>query len=262
MRLILKPLNEDYKVKKIRVTELESLIYPPDFIQNDEEKQNRTFSIWHAMWTVIQCYWINKESLQSNMMVYKTVLEEYEWMYTLWDVEMEWDMQWPFGNVDFFSCSNDYTIEIEYWEYLIFINGQSDVLWVDWDSIFVWDIKSASSRWKWLDKKIQCEIYPLMLEQLVGENKITWFYYFIFLKNKKKWVCQVLKHKYNREDSIKKLNFYLSKYIQNENIRNSKDVQGWSMMSWELWSNDWLSNPWDLTWRWFSTVRREDWEEL
>jgi hypothetical protein len=45
MRLVLKPLVEDYQIKKIRVTELESIMYPPEFIQTNEEKQNRTFSV-------------------------------------------------------------------------------------------------------------------------------------------------------------------------------------------------------------------------
>lgn len=263
MRLVIKPLNEDYQVKNIRVTELESILYPPEFIQTDKEKQNRTFSVWHAMWTVIQCYGINKETLYPNLKVYGKVLEEYEWLSTIGDIVMEWDMQWIcFWDIDFFSCSNDYTMEVEYWDYLFNINGQSDVMWVDWDKWFLWDIKTAAARWKWLEKKIQCEIYPLMLEQLVDEWSINWFYYFIFLKNKKKGVCQVLKYEYNREESIQKLNFYLSKYIQHENLRNSRNAHSTTSMNGNIWSNDQLSSTWVTSWHWFSTVHREGGEEL
>lgn len=238
-------------------------MYPPEFIQTNEEKQNRTFSVGHAMWTVIQCYWMNKESIRPNLRIYGKVLEEYQWLKEIGDIEMEWDLQWmKFWDVEFFSCSNDYTIEIEFWEYLFIMNGQSDVLWYLWDNLFVWDIKTASGRWKWLEKKIQCEMYPLMLEQLVDHWEIDAFYYFVFLKNKKKWVCQVLKHKHNREESLKKLYYYLNKYIQHENIRNSTNVQGWPVMSWEPRSNDIVSDTRDLNWRWFSSIRREDREEL
>lgn len=262
MRLTLFPLNENYKVVNIRTTQLESILYPPEYIQTDIEKQNRTFSVWHAMWSLIQCYWLNKETLYPNLAIYWKVLKEYTWLENIWDIIMEWDIAWKkFWSIEFVSCSNDYTMEVEYGDYLFNINGQSDVIWMDWDQYFVWDIKTASARWTSLEKKIQCEMYPLMLEQLIDEWRISWFYYFIFLKNKKKWVCQVMKYNYDRRKSIKNLTYYLSRYIQHEkqqNIRNSYNDRGISNVNPIIWSTTKLQGWWAMPRFSTSSLPREE----
>lgn len=239
MRLVLIPLKDDYKYVTLRTTQLESFLNPPEYIQTNEEVQNRTFDIGHAMWTTIQCYWMNPSTLHTNLMVYKQVLWEFEWLENLWQVELEWDMQWKFGDIRFVSCSNKYTLEIEFGDYLFHINGESDVLWVYDNKLFMWDIKSAWARRKGLDKKIQCMMYPLMLEQLVEEWSIKDFFYFIFLKNKKKWVCQVLRYPYDRKEALKNLTYFLSRYI-NENKRNSSKDTRWSDVNTIVWPFHWV----------------------
>ena len=49
MRLVLIPLKDDYKYVTLRTTQLESFLNPPEYVQTNEEVQNRTFDIGHAM---------------------------------------------------------------------------------------------------------------------------------------------------------------------------------------------------------------------
>jgi len=240
--LTLKPLTDKYKVISTRVTEIEKCITPPIY-QSYGDRREEIFKDWHTIWTIVQSYIMNKNTLPMLIHLFWKQLEEYKWIENIDQMTFEenWVDTWiKLSDVECVSVSNKFFLRIEYGEYCIFLSWENDcICYSDDRGYYMSDVKFVGSRWKNLDGKMQCFFYPLMFALTAWISSDVEFEYWCFLKNKKKPVLQRLTTICNIEKFIEELPNYLDEYIrQNDDKFISSDEHWWHSVSEELWHTD------------------------
>ena len=237
--LTLKPLTDNYKVIVTRVTEIEKSIYPPMYEQTNGDRREEIFKDWHTLWTVVQSYIMNHNTLDPLLLLFWWQLTEYEWLNKISDITFEdnWEnLSW----VDCISISNKFFLRIEYGEYCLILSWENDCICYDeHKGYYMSDVKFVKARRKNLDGKMQCFFYPMMFNLTRWSEDDVTFEYWCFIKNKKKPVLDRLTSVYKHHEFIEELPNYLDTFIrQNADKFISWDEHRWNSMTQELWSKD------------------------
>ena len=195
MRIVMKPLLEDYKTIAIRTTHLEQFAMcpykykfePPKF-DNEEAMQFGTmvgaimnaFRIWEDKWYALSDL-IAKQHAEISQYanLYKWLPNYREYM----------------KDKETICCELKMTYEIEMWAYLVILSWSIDTLLINQNGKYIiTDDKTSKSErtQEIMNTKIQKYLYPFLLAQYVGWETIESFDYLVFTKHalpkpKKDW---------------------------------------------------------------------------
>lgn len=226
MRTIIIPLQENYQMIQLRATELESFFtcafkhkfWKQDFSNNDALLFG---SLTHA---VLQSFFINVKSGIDTLDILCAKYEER--CKTIYDYIclVEADKLNEKYNI---ICSEYKCVtEIEMWKYLIILEGTLDMISKDdngWFSIIDFKTSKAERKAETYDNKIQKHIYPRLLAQLVGRDRVQNFEYIIFTKHVKPRL-QILKTEVKEQEADEFVKKLLEDYCfaYENNMRNPK----------------------------------------
>ena len=210
------PLKEDYKIITVSPSELESVLVPSMFTQDDVRKRFLTLQVWHMAeaiaWATISndtddmakhlCEVTRSYLEPTAMHFYSSSGKEdkkFIWFYE--GMEQIIDLYRPYRST--YDLRNYRAgVEINFSGYKILLTWELD--WgVNWDHLF--DNKTASSKWdldeKWTMHCYQARFYSRMnmLANDVSEIKFT---YLVTVKNKK-MLLQEMEHTLTREECEK-----------------------------------------------------------
>lgn len=221
------PLQENYQTISLRTTELESFhtcafkhrYWKQEFANNDALLFG---SLTHA---VLQAFFFNEAAGMDTLDI---ICQKHdERCKTIYDyialIEKEnLRAQYPFTCTEF-KC----VAEIEFGEYLVILEGTIDAICKDSNGWFrLIDFKTSKAEWKpeTYDNKIQKFIYPRLLAQMVGEDRVTGFDYLIFTKHVTPRL-QVLKYDVDRiavnqfmKDTLSSYCFALKNSMRNPKV--------------------------------------------
>lgn len=208
MDIVLQQSHPFSKRINIRATELERFLSPSAYTSSDDKK-NKALTEWKHLWSLIWSYLMNKSKRNNIYEVYRPLLPDYERINDIPTLTSELD--------EVVSIQNEMVVTFHLWDYIIDFHWTLDCV-AKWDWwYYIADIKTSA--WKWWDEMLysryQCIFYTALYNLIRWINEwITKFEYWVFIKNKKKWVMQRLVRDLEISDCIEKLKFYLSSYIE------------------------------------------------
>lgn len=187
MRIVMKPLNENYKTVAIRTTHMESFAmcpykykFEPQKFDNEEALQFGTL-VWAILWA-FRMWWDEKWYALSDIIARKyPEISQYANFYNGIPAYREYMKDKKA------ICSElKMTYEIEMWDYLLILSWTIDSLLVNKNGKYIIaDDKTSKQEWtqETMNTKIQKYLYPFLLAQYVWRENIDSFDYLVFTKH-------------------------------------------------------------------------------
>lgn len=186
MRIVMRPLNENYKTISVRATQMESFAmcpymskFQPPKLDNEESLLFGTL-VDAMLWSFVM--WSEKWYVLSDLIAKQhTEIAQYAIFYQNIPAYVEY-----LKDKSVICTHLKMTYEIEMWDYLIILSWEMDVLFMNDAGKYVmadWKTSKSERDQETMNTKIQKYLYPFLLSQYVWRENIEWFDYLVFTKH-------------------------------------------------------------------------------